>query len=749
MKQVININFQGRVVPIETTAFEILKNYTESLNKHFANEDGKEEIINDIESRIGELFQERITKGATCITDDDVNAIINSIGRPEDFEPTENASSSSSNTDASSNQQQYTNTTAATGHRRLYRDENNKVIGGVCAGLANYFNVDIVVVRIIFVVLFFTFGFGFIPYIIMWVAVPSTATTQIGGARRKLYRDADEKLIAGVCSGIGNYFGISPWIPRVLFLLPFLSFLAHNHWGGFWDFGDVVRFTFSPTSLIVYIILWIVIPEAITTSEKLAMKGEKVDINSIKNSVVEEMKTVGKKAESFGKEAGSMINEKAQMISGDVQNFSRRNRGGIGNVIAMLAKIFAYIIIGSICIGLVTGLIVLGVFSIGIFPLKDYILRGTWQNFYAWGTLVLFIAVPIIAVITWLIRMITKSKNNSKILRLTFGSLWALGWVCIIMLFATVSRDFKSSSRLDDQAVYLTNPKANKLIVSSSLPFTKKYYTRNWIHFEPFENLLDDDTAFVKNISVIIAKSLNDSFQVTTKKMSRGYDRQDANKNASLINFNATQKDSILLLDKGLAINKTDKFRNQFIVITVYVPVGKQIRVNSGIENNVHVRFGSRDDNWDNDYYDGNDDLRWEHDVDYIMKADGLYTLNGKKADGSNDRDNTKIKIKNGSIDIRSGNTSTHIGSDGIIVNDDDGDGNSSDKNNYRYNEYDKKTDSIKKVIDIKRQQKIDSINTEKEKLDKMKEKLENNNGGTEPLSSIVSPGINILMHIN
>ena len=73
MKQVININFQGRVVPIEVTAFDILKNYTESLNRHFANEQGKEEIINDIESRIGELFQEKLKSGATCITEEDVN----------------------------------------------------------------------------------------------------------------------------------------------------------------------------------------------------------------------------------------------------------------------------------------------------------------------------------------------------------------------------------------------------------------------------------------------------------------------------------------------------------------------------------------------------------------------------------------------------------------------------------------------------------------------------------------------------
>ncbi|MEY2917076.1 MAG: hypothetical protein RIS73_790 [Bacteroidota bacterium] len=723
MKQVININFQGRVVPIETTAFEILKNYTDSLNRHFTNEEGKEEIINDIESRIGELFQERITKGATCITDDHVNAIINSIGRPEDFEPMDDTQTKASTDSSSSYQQQSTSINTATGHKRLFRNENDKVLGGVCSGLANYFNIDVVIARIIFVVLLFS-GVGFLTYIIMWVAVPSTASAQIGGARKKLFRDTDEKMIAGVCSGIGNYFGINPWIPRVLFLLPFLSFLSRwGHWGGLWDFGDVIRFTFSPTSLIVYIILWIVIPEALTTTEKLEMKGEKVDMNSIKNSVMEEMKGVGKKAEKFGKEASGVISEKAQVMASDVQNFTKRNRGGLGNVIAMIAKIFAYFIIGCVCFALVMALFGLGIVSIGLFPLKDYVLRGDWQNLYAWGTLLLFIAVPIIAIITWMIRKIAKMKSNSKILRLTFGSLWTIGWVCLIMLIATVTRDFKSSSRLDEQAVTLTNPQVNKLVVSSSLPFTKKYYGRNWIKFEPFENLIDEDTAFVRNVYVQIVKSTTDSFQVTMKKTARGNTRTDANNLAALIKFDAVQKDSILLLEKGIAINKTDKFRNQMVIITVFVPVGKQIRVNKGIGWPVHIGSGNWDRDWDdNEYYDSEEDMRWQSDVDYIMKADGLYTLTGKKADGWND------KKQNSNMYNSQFNN------------------NNNDK--YRYNEYDKKADSLRNIQEIKKQNKIDSIERVKEKLDSIKDKIENSNA-TEPLSYMVKPGVNILLDIN
>src|SRR5258708_3948676 len=89
MKKVININFQGRVIPIEEAAYDILKQYVESLRRFFINEEGRDEIINDIEGRIAELFGEVLKKGSTCITEDDVNAIIASMGRPEDFEDDE------------------------------------------------------------------------------------------------------------------------------------------------------------------------------------------------------------------------------------------------------------------------------------------------------------------------------------------------------------------------------------------------------------------------------------------------------------------------------------------------------------------------------------------------------------------------------------------------------------------------------------------------------------------------------------
>ena len=203
MKKIININFQGRVVPIEESAYEILKQYVESLRRYFANEEGRDEIINDIESRIAELFFERLKKGATCITDDDVNAVIGSIGRPEDFDPQDTDSTAGTNNQYQQTYSQSTqtgNTNANFGRGRLYRNADDKILGGVCSGLANYMGIDPVVMRIIFVVLF---GALFWVYIVLWLIVPLQSIQS--NITKRLFRSTDDKVIAGVCGGLAAY----------------------------------------------------------------------------------------------------------------------------------------------------------------------------------------------------------------------------------------------------------------------------------------------------------------------------------------------------------------------------------------------------------------------------------------------------------------------------------------------------------------------------------------------------------------
>src|ERR1700760_3804722 len=101
MKKIININFHSRVIPIEETAYEILQQYVDSLRRYFAREEGRDEIISDIENRFAELFSDTLKKGAPCITDADVEANIASMGRPEEFEGEESAGAAGATSGAS------------------------------------------------------------------------------------------------------------------------------------------------------------------------------------------------------------------------------------------------------------------------------------------------------------------------------------------------------------------------------------------------------------------------------------------------------------------------------------------------------------------------------------------------------------------------------------------------------------------------------------------------------------------------
>ena len=170
MKKVININFQGQVIAIEETAYEILNKYIGSLKKYFSREEGGDEIVNDIENRIAELFGNRLRLGINCITDEDVESIINNIGRPEDFdtEYDESAKKESEAFENTANEYSFEDNSYESDNetKSLYRNSKDKILGGVCSGLAHYFKTDPVWLRLIFLVFFgFLFSLKKIPKI--------------------------------------------------------------------------------------------------------------------------------------------------------------------------------------------------------------------------------------------------------------------------------------------------------------------------------------------------------------------------------------------------------------------------------------------------------------------------------------------------------------------------------------------------------------------------------------------------------
>jgi phage shock protein PspC (stress-responsive transcriptional regulator) len=645
MNKVININFQGRVIPIEEPAFEELKQYIESLRNHFANEEGKEEIINDIENRIAELFTEKLKAGqSTFISEEHVAAIIASIGRPEQFddvtiEENHTSTSSASSTTSTSS----TPSTASVEPRgSLYRNSNEKILGGVCSGLGAYLRIDTTIVRVLFAMLAVgSFGFGLVFYIVLWAILPERFMNHTA-VTRKLYRDADQKVFGGVASGIAQYFDIAVWIPRLIFALPFImgAFESLFHWV---HFRGAFTLPFG-TWFLIYLILWIVVPKAITASEKLEMKGKKVDLESIKNKVQDEMQGVKKnftdnaskwkqdfstKATEFGQEA----KETASRFAGEAGPAIRRSGGGFGRFVVGVLKFIVFFVLGVIAIAMVAGLVALFAGFNMLLPLKDFAVNSSQIQTYAWATLILFIAVPIIALVQWLVRRIAGSKVKSPYIALTFGVLWVLGWVSLVMLAATISKEFKRPGQLIS-SVGIVQPSSSKLKVEFK-DAKGQYYPLDldWDdndeqdRYRSSDVMLsaNEDSVLLRNIRVKLEKSRDDSFHVTLIKRARSSSPRSAEIIAEQISYAVEQYDSVLSLPIAFPITTKNKFHNQQVIVKIEVPVGKEIYVD-GKANNLNwysVRGGANglSINIDDDY---DEDNIWTSGVWYIMRDGGI-----------------------------------------------------------------------------------------------------------------------------
>jgi phage shock protein PspC (stress-responsive transcriptional regulator) len=669
MKKIININFHSRVIPIEETAYEILQQYIDSLRRYFANEEGREEIISDIENRFAELFSETLKKGAPCITDADVNAIIASMGRPEEFEaegaePVSGATGTGAGaagaggtggTGSAAGQQnwQYPNEP-----RRLYRAGNDKILGGVCAGLANYLKIDPAIVRIIFVLLCTGWGAGFLMYIVLWVILPTRDLPPT--VRKRLYRNPDNKVIGGVASGIAAYFHIEVWIPRLIFCAPLIlgivaSFANHAvfPWGS-WDVPAFFTGGFGGSLFITYIVLWIVLPEAVSASEKLEMRGEKVDLESIKNTIKNDLESFKGRATEMGAEMRERFQDMGTQMRQSAQNWGteagpaiRRTTNGFGHAVGVLFKAFFLFIAGIIAFVLIMVLAGLAFRGGGVLHLKGFILEGFWQNFLAWTAFFLFLVIPVIALLTWLIRRISGTRSRSHYLGYTFATLWVIGLFATITLCGMVLNNFRSQQHVE-QAVGIAQPSGGKLLVRTLEPINRYDDTDWWFDIDmgrdfPFYTL-SEDSVLLTTVRVRVLKSDDSAYHVTLVKLSRGSSGAMARELASEIRFTIDQQDSMLNLPQGFAIARGDKFRNQRVLVQIAVPVGKRIQIGSSVDDykwfsinpgrrHIHWDDGDHDEdwsvNWDDDISDANS-YPWTANVEYRMTNTGLVRTDKK-----------------------------------------------------------------------------------------------------------------------
>ncbi len=601
MEKVININFQGRVIPIEETAYNHLKQYTDSLRRHFANEESGEEIINDIENRIAELLTARLKQGAACINSADMNAVIDNIGRIEDLMAADGEEESREKN--SNKNSKAENQAPRPDNSRLFRNADDKIIAGVCSGIAARLNMDPVIVRILFV---FLFGALFWIYILLWLIVPMQSLET--NTTHRLYRNPDDKVIAGVCGGMAVYFKLDSWKVRAIFLLPLIISVFFKSMSIFtWHVGlapGIFLGSFGSTLFLLYVILWIALPYATSGTEKMELRGEKIDINSIKATTQARTTAAAKATNSFG--------------------------SSIGRLIAILMKSFLLLVAGSIALGLFAGLIGLIVAGTAISPYAAFFLSDTQAYSLAWLGIGLAMGMPLLAMAVWLIRRMTGTRSRRHYLAYVFSALWIIGVIIVATTGSKIAANFSNTGTIEEE-LQIAQPSTGRLFVKvddALLPTKSMKYNR-WFNDMNEDNdefkLMDRNTLWLNNVKLNIERSEDTLFHVYETRSSRGRSSQEASAKANKISFVVTQLDSILTLPRGFVVNSRDKFCNQQVLITVEVPVGKTLKVSEAINEyswytiNVNGNGVYRSRHWSD-----NDDMDFDNNTEYIMTTTGL-----------------------------------------------------------------------------------------------------------------------------
>ncbi len=542
MKKNISINISGIIFHIEEDGYETLRKYLDSINKYFGSFEDSSEILSDIESRIAEIFLSRLNEGKQVITSEDVQFLMTTMGGVNDFKAAEEQETTASQPEG--NQQKQSNTsgasqTGSTSSKKLFRDHNRKILGGVCAGLGHYFNIDPVWPRLLFALLVLgSYGGLFLVYIILWIVLPASSELEDEPSVKKMYRSSDTKVIGGVASGVAAFFGVDVVIIRLLF---------------------VITTIFFGTGLVIYIVLWIALPEAKTITEKMQMQGEPVTLSNIESTV--------KKA----------INEKDQPEESTLTKIIlfpfRLIAIVLNGVIKILGPVFKLSIdVLRVAIGIVISLvgfvmIISLIFSFGVLLGLVHVPHGWWsmnieglslplesirQAFPTWTIVFAFLAAFIPALFILLI------GNSITAKRVVFRPL--VGWTLFVLFFISVA--FLSFTI--PQLVYSFKQEGEHKI-EKLFPLNSK---RAILKLN--ETGLDD----YRVVDLFIKGYEGTDIKLVERFGAQGSTKIVARENAQQVEYRVEQVDSIITFDSNIQFKKDTKFRFQRLDMDLYVPYG-------------------------------------------------------------------------------------------------------------------------------------------------------------------------------
>lgn len=500
MNKIISINLKGLVFQVEEEAFEQLQKYLELLNRHFAKEESRLEIIDDIESRIAEMMQE-ILETKAAITAVDVEEIIATMGKPSDF-----------GIDEEEKEEEKTN--------------NEK----------------------------------------------QSYSAPIGNVPKRFMRDTENSVLGGVCSGAGHYFGVEPLWIRLVFL--FLLFA----------FG---------TGIFFYIVLWVIIPEAKTPSDRLQMKGEPVNVDNIEKTVKEEYERVKKNINNYGKTRKDPVAKAIYKVA-----------GFFGDIIKGFARVFSKVLgFGLLTFGVLFFIALVAVIiqlSIdGTLPLAQLAFENQSYIWIAILAAVVLTAVIIVSITTAALRLFNPKRrllgSTGRIVTIVIGT---IAFFTLATMGALYGNTFSVEQSIKKNKVISTG---DTLIVSAHNPIYKQifgeydaskrydYSTSNFkIRGLDFQYVKTSSNAIINDSLWCLAKldvrrSDGDNWELEIIRSAYGEDGYKAQLFAERIPLEYNLRDSILTINTHFYVGNNTPFRNQKIQYRLWVPEGKVIKFEQGV----------------------------------------------------------------------------------------------------------------------------------------------------------------------
>ena len=479
MNKTVNINLANMLFHIDEEAYNIMRRYLESVKRSFANTPGSDEIIADIEARIAELFHDKLENERQVITKKEVDEVIAIMGQPEDYMVDED----------------------------IFEDE------------------------------------------------PRAKTTSSQNKVKKLYRDTEKKYVAGVSAGLAHYFNIDPLWIRLLWI-----FLTIFTWGGF---------------IFIYGLLWILIPEAKTTAQKLDMSGETVNISNIERKVKEGFDDVADRVKSVDYEK----------VGNTVKKGGKTIFDTFGDIVMFLFKIFGkfigilLVIIGATTlIGLFVGMFTVGILDIIHVPGIDFynVVNSTNMPIWVVSLLAFFaIGIPFFFLMYLGLKILVNNlKSIGTVAKFALLGLWLISIILLIIfgIREAASHAYTGSTSIEDEItnVIPTDTLNIRLVSTDEYDYEKDMHMGDtFISYDEAGNkiLVSDDVRFR------IRKSKDSLVRVQIRKEADGPSNREAKDIASQILYEYEVSGNTISLNDYLT-TQGPKFKDQEVRVSIFLPVG-------------------------------------------------------------------------------------------------------------------------------------------------------------------------------